>query len=558
MRAKKVLKIDFSRERLRERAEKYYGEGNYLSALRFTYKELSLYGGDGETYTMLSDIYENMELYSSAVNCWFRFMDNCTGEDLPEIYEGLAVNYLNMGKEAQSAFYYNKLIDADDDLSEESKADITEAFSRDKRSNFRFVYPPQFADYSAETEAGARALKSGDCKKAIAVLSAVEKGSPDYKSAREMQAVAYLLSENSAEAEKICLELIADDPFDVRALATLAAVYTEQGRKDDSRAVALRLCGFENVTPEEMYKIATVCCENGLHEQALEKFLELEKVIPYDGNMLYFESVAAYKSGREDLAVDAMERLCTIYPDAAVAEYYLKAMRRHRADPEKEPKPEMTYFYRVPAEERANRCRALVRLGKYPRTEAEIFGALAAKEGYFRWCFDEMDGMEHDLQYLAVVVAEHARSDEFLRGVLLDCEVSDILKIELLRLLFARNEENGFGAVVCNIYRDIRIARIRVGQKRRRKFVDAYAKTASKFVVIDDAYGRSIRRVAEALYKTFSKKECWELADSSDDLACALYLLAGLKELGTDVRAVAPVFDADPEKTARIMEIACP
>ena len=53
-----------------------------------------------------------MELYSSAVNCWFRFMDNCSGEDLPDIYEGLAVNYLNMGTEAQSAFYYNKLIDA--------------------------------------------------------------------------------------------------------------------------------------------------------------------------------------------------------------------------------------------------------------------------------------------------------------------------------------------------------------------------------------------------------------------------------------------------------------
>ena len=64
-----------------------------------------------------------------------------------------------------------------------------------------------------------------------------------------------------------------------------------------------------------------------------------------------------------------------------------------------------------------------------------------------------MDGMERDLQYLAVVVAEHTREDGFLRDVLLDCEVSDILKVELLRLLFARNEENGFGVVICNIYR---------------------------------------------------------------------------------------------------------
>ena len=53
MTERKVLKIDFSRNRLRERAEKYYDEGNYLSALRFTYKEMSLYGGNGETYDAL-------------------------------------------------------------------------------------------------------------------------------------------------------------------------------------------------------------------------------------------------------------------------------------------------------------------------------------------------------------------------------------------------------------------------------------------------------------------------------------------------------------------------
>ena len=228
------MKIDFSKSRFRERAVKYYDEGNYLSALRFAYKEINLYGGDGDAYMMISDIYENMELYSSAVNCWFRFMDNCMGDDLPDIYEGLAINYLNMGNEAQSAFYYNKLMDTDNTLTPENKADIAETFAHDKRSRFRFVYPPRFADYSGETEAGARALKNGDCKKAISILSKVEKGSPDYAAAREMQAIAYMLSENSKQAERICLELVEEGPSNVQALATLAAVYTEQGRRDES------------------------------------------------------------------------------------------------------------------------------------------------------------------------------------------------------------------------------------------------------------------------------------------------------------------------------------
>ena len=224
--------------------------------------------------------------------------------------------------------------------------------------------------------------------------------------------------------------------------------------------------------------------------------------------------------------------------------------------PNASPSPNSPIFTACRRRNGEKRCRALVRLGKYPRTEAELFGALAAKEGYFRWCFDEMDGMERDLQYLAVVVAEHTREDGFLRDVLLDCEVSDILKVELLRLLFARNEENGFGVVICNIYRDIRVYRVKIGQKRHRKFVDAYAKTASKFSVIDDSYGRRIRDTAESLYRVFTEKGCWELADNSDDLACALYLLAGLKELGTDARSVAPAFDAAPDRVDAIMENA--
>lgn len=126
--------------------------------------------------------------------------------------------------------------------------------------------------------------------------------------------MAYLLSERSEEAEKICLELTEENPYNVQALSTLAAVYTEQGRTKESRELALRLIEFKDVTPDEIYKIATVCCENNLHRQALEKFCELEKIIPYDGNMLYFKGVAAYKSGDTPLAIDTMEKLCTIYP----------------------------------------------------------------------------------------------------------------------------------------------------------------------------------------------------------------------------------------------------
>ena len=136
-----VRKIDFSRKRIAKLADKYYNEGKYVSALRLAYREWNTYGGDPEVFARLSDIYEGMGLQGSAINCWFRFLDVAEEEDLPDIYEGLAANFLGIGNEGQSAYYYNRLIDADDSISDDVKLDIAEAFSTKKKDKFRFVYP---------------------------------------------------------------------------------------------------------------------------------------------------------------------------------------------------------------------------------------------------------------------------------------------------------------------------------------------------------------------------------------------------------------------------------
>ena len=197
----KVKKIDLSRKRLGWIADKHYNEGNYLSALKMAYRELDMYGGDGELFLRLSDIYEVMNLQGMAINWWFRFLDEGTEEELPDIYEGLAVNFLAIGQESASAYYYNRLIDADDNIPDETKLDIAEAFSVSKKDKFRFVYPPRLADYSEEVKKGSKALKAGDCKRAVEELSKVAEGSKQYTQAKEMQAVAYLLAGDTANAE---------------------------------------------------------------------------------------------------------------------------------------------------------------------------------------------------------------------------------------------------------------------------------------------------------------------------------------------------------------------
>ena len=557
---KKVKKIDFSRSRLASQADKYYNEGKVRPSLRLAYKELELYGGDGDVFARLSDIYESMGLHSSALNWWYRFLDIAEEEDLPDVYEGLAVNYLGLGNETQSAYYYNKLIDADASLSPETKMEIAQAFSKDKKNGFRFVYPPRLADYSKEVDAGSRALKTGDCKRAVQILSVVEKGSKDYATAREMQAVALLLSGEAEKAEEVCLELLQEEPNDIRTLATLAAVYLELDKTDEARALALRLYSEEQENTDDLYKVATVCCENGLHKQAYEKFCRLEEKLPFDGRMLYFKAVAAFKCGMYKESERAFDTLCTVYPDAEVGKYYLKQIREYNLAVEEGEDAvlpeEPSYFYHVPQKEREHRCKTLMAIKECSDEEAPLFGLLAWHDGYFRWCFDEMDGGDHDLQYLALLTAEHVRADDFLREVLLDPEVLDILKIETLRLLFERNEENEFGVVLCHIYRRVPVLPVTLGRKRKKKFLEAYAKISSKFAVISDEHGGKIKRATERLYRRLERAGALDTVVSSDDCACAIFFVAGLKELRGDLDTIAPAFDAVPDRVREILQYA--
>lgn len=553
-RESKVKKIDLSRKRLGWIADKYYNEGNYLSALKMAYRELNDFGGDGDVFVRLSDIYEAMNLQGMAVNCWFRFLNIAETDELPDIYEGLAVNFLALGQESQSAYYYNRLIDADESIPEETKLDIAEAFSTAKKSRFRFVYPPQLADFSKEIEVGSKALKAGDCKRAISEFSKVEKGSKRYLQAKEMQAVAHLLDGDPDAAEGACDALLTVRGDDVRGLATLAAVYLEQGRKEKSKEIARRLAQMQVEDSDELYKIGTVCCENELHSEAYEKFRLLDKKTPYDGRILYFKGVSAYKSGRIQESLSAFETLCAIYPDAEVAKYYLNELRRYQEEGGEA--PELIYFYHLPQEERESRCRALIQIGKCSKDEAQLFGLIALHDGYFRWCFDEMDGSDRELQYLGLVTATHVRADEFIQDVLLDYEVADVLKLETLRLLLERNEEAEFGLVLCNIYRKVFLPRVTLGRKRRKKFLEAFAKLASKFIVIKDSYGEKIRLATETLYNALAEYGSLDLVDNSDDCACAIFMLTGLKELGKDPIKIAAAFEANVDRVKVLLSAA--
>jgi hypothetical protein len=282
-----------------------------------------------------------------------------------------------------------------------------------------------------------------------------------------------------------------------------------------------------------------------MHEEAYALFARLEEKMPYDGRMLYFKAVSAAKSGRLQVAEKTLDKFCTLYPDAAVGKYYLREVRA-MLDGGEDKTRDFTYFYAVPKSAKELICHTLISIGKMPAAQVANF---AVSEDFIEdllWCFDEMDGMDQDLQYVALMVAEHVRADEFLRNMLLDFEVADLLKVETLRALYERNEENSVGVVLCNIYRNLHLYRIKIGRKKHKKFVAGYARVASKFAIIAPSYGKKLKNAAERLYRALESADATDLLVKEDDIACAIFLESGLKELGNNIVQVAEAFDATP------------
>ncbi len=108
---KKVLQFDMSRDRLVNYALDKLDEGAFYDALSMLNKCVGMYGPDEEIYEAYVDCYEQLDMYGPAINVWYAYLDDyCDSVDQSDVYEGLAVNYVNAGMDAEGFFYFKKLI----------------------------------------------------------------------------------------------------------------------------------------------------------------------------------------------------------------------------------------------------------------------------------------------------------------------------------------------------------------------------------------------------------------------------------------------------------------
>ena len=540
------ITLRFDDEFMLDSAQKRFDEGDYFGALRILNKREALNDPIADAYEIYADIYEALGLWPLAADAWFRFLDTCAREEFSDGFEGLAVAFMNMGNDLQSGYYYHRAVYGDEEQPEEGPPTPSVPV-------LRLVHDADAGERSPELiSEGLDLLKSGDLAGAREVFADIPETSEDFASGAGLSAMCTLMMGDETAAEEQCAKLMERYPDNVQVLTTYCAVLGAVDKNDEAKEVARRLARLDAKKTDDLYRIATALCETELHAEAYEKLKELRASLPYDENVLWFFAVAAYKTDRTDEAVEALETLTLLYPRKYVAAWYLSRLRMLLDGGERVP---MTYYYRLPESEYRNIAAYLLEINGYDEDAREVEVTKERFRENFRLAFDEMEGRDEKLQLLASKVAARCRADSLLRAALLDRDGDDIVKLSILHDLVCRNEEDSFGTVICDLYREIFTHRIEIGRKCGGAFMLAFADVYAKYALIGEVAETKICNAGEDIYASVAEAGEWELMNDRSALAAAIYREARIPGGERSIGEICKLFGADEAVAKRILEL---
>ena len=551
----KTSKIDLSADRLISIAADAIEDHNYITALKMLNKNAVLKGNDEDSFMLYAEAFDDMGLYEKCVNGWFKYIDYAEDlADFAEAYEGLAISFMNMGQESFAAYYYNKLLmETNVELTTENRQEIINSFLSAEKKPLRFAYPPKLADYTQEIENGISYMRSNDYDMAIEEFSKVDEGNDKYLAARNYIAMCQIICDNCEQAEEECRSILRRNPADVQALTTLAAVKSQQKQSEQAIKLAERLLALDAQSPDDVYKIATVCCENKMHAQAYELFKKLENELPYDFSILFFKAVSAYNSGKIQESLLAFDKLLTIYPNAITADYWKMKVDEY-AKLAGEERKELEYFYRLPRDVSQTNLEFMSAFAHLTDKMSKKLCENADIDSCVRWCFDEGDGNNpYELRLLGAACAVKAEMNDTVRDILLDAFLPDGIKMETLNELVQRNGGGEYGIVVCNLYRRLTLLPLTIGRTKRKTFLRAYGMAFSRFAMLSENYGELLNTAATNLYFKLECEGRLEEARSVPVLAAAIIRCSQIKESGLTEDNMLSFFGADKKKVEALL-----
>ena len=540
-----IRRLDFSDEFLLDSAEKRYEAGDYMGTLTMLNKRAGMYRPCADASALYADVYEAFSLWIPCADAWFRFLDTCNEADFGEGSEGLSLAFANMGDALRAELYYRRSFEVSGEV---PPSDLDEEdFVPEQRPQLRLIHSDDGTVSDPDLlRRGVLFVKLGELDKAKEVLSEIEPGSEDFPSACGLIAMCRLLTGDTAGAAEECERMLKYYPDNIHALTTYCAVLVAQERKEEAKEVGRKLAAMDSDQIEDLYRIATALCETGLDEEAYQKLTKLKKMQPYDDTVLWFHAVAALRSGRREEAIASLEVLTTVYPRKVIAMLYLERLRGEK-------EVSLSYFYRMPQEDYKELSDFLLMADGVAPEMAERLGGEKEVLRYIRLAFDQLEGRDQKLQQLAARVAIKCRCDEAVREILLDYEADELVKLSMMQSLVERNEDNSFGVVICNFYREFFTHKMEFEGRRPDQFLEAFAQVYSRYAITADDNERKLLYAAEDVNYTLVDADAEDLFSEKEALAAAIYREARLSDGEHSIDAVAGLFGANVSTVKAIL-----
>ena len=542
-----IQRLDFSDEFLLESAEKRYESGDYMGALTMLNKRAEMYQPSADASALYADIYESLSLWPLCADAWFRFLDTCNEADFGEGYEGLSVAFANMGDGLRAELFYRRSYEVSGESPPPSDYDEEDYAPAEHRPQLRLVPSPAGTVSAPELlRRGVMFVKMGELDKAKEVLSEIEPESTDFPSACGLIAMCKLLTGDTAGAAEECERMLKYHPDNIHALTTYCAVLGAQDRKEEAKEVGKKLAKIDADTVEDLYRIATALCETGLDEDAYEKLTKLKGMQPYDDNILWFHAVAAFRSGKNEDAISSLETLTTVYPRKVIAKLYLERLRGDK-------EVSLNYFYRLPDADYKELSSFLLMADGVEPEMAERLGEEKEVLNYIRLAFDQLEGRDQKLQQLAAKVAVKCRADDAVREILLDYDADEFIKLSMMQNLVERNEDNSYGVVICNFYREFYTHKMEFDGRRPEEFLAAFAEVYSRYAISQDDNERKLLYAAEDVNYTLVDAGADDFFSEKDALAAVIYREARLSEGENNIDNIAKLFGANVHTVKEIL-----
>ena len=540
-----IRRLDFSDEFLLDSAEKRYEAGDYMGTLTMLNKRAGMYRPCADASALYADVYEAFSLWIPCADAWFRFLDTCNEADFGEGYEGLSLAFANMGDALRAELYYRRSFEVSGEV---PPSDLDEEdFVPEQRPQLRLIHSDDGTVSDPDLlRRGVLFVKLGELDNAKEVLSETEQGSEEFSSACGLIAMCKLLTGDTAGAAEECERMLEYHPDNIHALTTYCAVLGAQDRKEEAKAVGRKLAAMDSDSAEDLYRIATALCETGLDGEAYEKLTKLKGMQPYDDSILWFHAVAALRSGRKEEAISSLETLTTVYPRRVIATLYLERLRGDK-------EVTISYFYRLPEDTYKELTSFLLMADGVEPEMAERLGGDKEIENYIRLAFDQLEGRDQKLQQLAARVAVKCRCDDVVRELLLDFEGDEFIKLSMMRDLVLRNEDNSFGVVICNFYREFYTHKMEFDGRRPDQFMEAFAEVYSRYSITADDNERKLLYAAEDVNYTLVDADAEDLFAEKDALAAAIYREARLTDGEHGIETIANLFNANVHTVKEIL-----